>query len=343
MTPKTRMKRSRPERTGFTLIELLVVISIIALLLSLLLPSMTGARRTGQRVSCAAGLRHISEGMQQYAQDNDDAIVGGPETSGAYMYDPVTASWSAQAWGPAVQAWDFMGPMAQIWNMGLTVPSKGDSPDVVAKRFNELRAHPAFLCAANKFLAMWFGGPQAGAGWMVSYNTQRYQLWSEGSWPSTHGEKPPPNWKPVTTRIGVPADKIYAADGARYSTGDTAPDYDLSVEGAFGGAFSDTGSYSTFSKSWDRSWAPGNNKVGTVDARYYAFRHATAEPPTGAPANVFRGNFAFYDGHVEGQGDLQSANPYQWLPAGSSLNTADVWPDVASHYGLSGTISIGQQ
>ena len=62
-------------RTGFTLIELLVVISIIALLVAILLPSLSGARRAGKRLTCLAHLREMGKMAVEYGTENDDWII----------------------------------------------------------------------------------------------------------------------------------------------------------------------------------------------------------------------------------------------------------------------------
>jgi prepilin-type N-terminal cleavage/methylation domain-containing protein/prepilin-type processing-associated H-X9-DG protein len=60
---------------GFTLVELLVVISIIALLLAMLLPSLNKARELGRRTVCANNLKTIALGDQIYANDSDNYHV----------------------------------------------------------------------------------------------------------------------------------------------------------------------------------------------------------------------------------------------------------------------------
>ena len=59
---------------GFTLIELLVVISIIALLLSILMPSLQKAKESAKRIVCATNLRTIGIGYNTYVMDNDDSL-----------------------------------------------------------------------------------------------------------------------------------------------------------------------------------------------------------------------------------------------------------------------------
>lgn len=62
-------------RRAFTLIELLVVISVIALLVSILLPSLTGAMDLAKTTVCMTNLRQVGFAAQMYAQQNHDLAV----------------------------------------------------------------------------------------------------------------------------------------------------------------------------------------------------------------------------------------------------------------------------
>ena len=73
---------------GFTLVELLVVIAILGLLISILLPSLGGARKLARRTLCLTQVRELYNAHTAYLmQQNLFPALNNEEEDGAWQYN----------------------------------------------------------------------------------------------------------------------------------------------------------------------------------------------------------------------------------------------------------------
>lgn len=99
---------------AFTLVELLVVIAIIGVLISILLPSLSKARKQADKVACASNLRQMYLAMQIYSTDNKAWLfpVGSPNPG-----DPLNRPTTLGTQLPPHERWP-----AFVKSFGIQVP-----------------------------------------------------------------------------------------------------------------------------------------------------------------------------------------------------------------------------
>ncbi len=112
-------------RTAFTLVELLVVVSIIALLISILLPSLKKAREQTKTVVCLANLKGMSSGTLTYAAEYG-GILPGPLHPAVFRLQTVK---DYLEWGFSQSRIPYARGRQLTWKLHETMGQKGDGHD----------------------------------------------------------------------------------------------------------------------------------------------------------------------------------------------------------------------
>jgi len=347
------MQRHTQHRTGFTLIELLVVVAIIALLLSILLPSLQRARESAKAAVCGSILHGFATGLATYFSEENEWIPGA-NTSGLTTRLAAGDAAALNQPGVPVQSFDWITPLIkydtelngnraehfeQIWQV-YQCPSQ-------ATVFNDF-PFPGGLSSPNTADRADFRGIDfPAASYLMPAHFQYWGLDFESQTQARRGRigvpyqttssffsiLPPDDYTSRMSEIGPAGEKIAAADGMRFYTERDDIDFDPNPDPGFFGSFTSNGAWwsggqaygvKSGTANWDGS-SVGAGADGEGRNLPFSYRHGgnvKNTSPTDARSNTGSINAMFFDGHVARLNDRASRKADLWYPAGSRLNGA---------------------
>lgn len=128
-------RMNRRKTSAFTLIELLVVVAIIAILMAVLIPSLSAAKRNAQATVCLSNLRQLAVGTSMYNQENNFMY---PYPTTAYSDPTITLSTDDKekmCWFTALDG--YLGPLSR--------DNQGTSANAVTRRnFRKFKQCPVW-------------------------------------------------------------------------------------------------------------------------------------------------------------------------------------------------------
>ncbi len=193
-----------PGKHGFTLIEVLVVVAIIALLISILLPSLANAREQSRRVKCLANMKSIGTAVysfvtvhKDYAQlikENND-VIAADYNKDRYEYQSQVSRVDFRPGAyRALKSW----PVAYAPYLGITSLKRNEQISLAPWTFKDeyvsgntqvvdteyywrkFGRHDIFYCASDRYAVRNIGRPEKAM--MVLSYASNYDVFGVSVW-----------------------------------------------------------------------------------------------------------------------------------------------------------------
>ncbi len=166
-------------RAAFTLIELLVCVAVIAVLISLLLPSLGAAREQARRIKCASQLRQLGVALHMYAGDHRGRAMPLAYTDAALI-----------AGGPAIYWWgtsDVAGVWPHrgfVWSYLRTPPRVGSVFECPNQPWGSYQPQGAARAVTSTYgYNGYYLSPPHTPGWSLSIGQRPWQVLDTVPWP----------------------------------------------------------------------------------------------------------------------------------------------------------------